>query len=137
MNKKAFTLMELLAVIIVLGIITTIIAPKVVNMLDESEKNTYTNSVRGLIKAATYKYSNNDIKGIVNEDIVIDYSNKNNTKYLEYNGEPPEEGKIHITPLGDVSVAVKYGDYCYKKDYSSDEITIQKYDVSNCDLTVN
>ena len=61
-NKKAFTLIELLAVIIILGILAVLIAPKVVNMINESEKSANMTSAQNIVKAAELKASNNMIE---------------------------------------------------------------------------
>lgn len=45
MNKKAFTLVELLAVIVILGILTAIIVPQVSKYIESSKKSTYADSV--------------------------------------------------------------------------------------------
>ena len=131
MNKKAFTLMELLAVIIVLGIITTIVAPNVVNMLNEAKKNTNMSSAEGLVKAATYKATNNEITGNT-ENIIINYSTGENTSYLDYSGNKPTSGKIAIKSNGEVAMAVRLGDNCYLKSYISDDITTIPYDENTC-----
>ena len=70
--KKGFTLVELLAVIVILGVIAVIIIPKVTNSLKESEEKTNLASINGLLKAAQYKYQDNELKGI-EENLTIDY----------------------------------------------------------------
>lgn len=131
MNKKAFTLMELLAVIIVLGIITTIIVPKVVNMLNEAEKNTNMSSAEGLVKAAEYKYQDNEINGI-SENKKINYQTGENVNYLDYTGTKPTGGQLNIKSNGQVAMAVRFGDNCYLKPYNSNDITTIPYDENTC-----
>jgi len=132
MNKKAFTLVELLAVIIILGVLAMLIGPKIVNTLDEAEKNTYMTSAEGIVKAATYKYSNNDVVGDTNKEIIIDYKEGINTDYLDFNGDKPESGQVKITEKGKVALALKFKDYCYIKDYETDKITLEQYDETTC-----
>lgn len=134
MNKKGFTLVELLAVIIILGILAALISPKVVKMLDDAEKKSHKTSIDGLIKSANYKYSNNDIAGITNEDIIIDYETKENIDYLDYSGDKPKKGKISIKKDGKIALAINLGDFCYIKDYDTDEIIINEYDENTCIL---
>lgn len=132
MNKKAFTLIELLAVIIILGVLAVIIAPKINNTIKEAEKNTHMTSIEGLIKTATYKYSNNDVTGKVNKNIFIDYKNNLNTNYLEYSGDKPEEGIVSITSTGAIALAIRFEDYCYIKNYESEDITVIDYNEVTC-----
>ena len=131
MKNKGFTLIELLAVIIILGLIAVLIVPKVVNMLDDAEKNTNMTSAENLIKAAELKVSNNEITGN-NRDIKINYQTGENINYLDYTGEKPEIGQVQIKINGDIAMAVKFGDYCYLKSYNSNDITTIAYNENTC-----
>ena len=130
--KKGFTLVELLAVITILGLLILLVAPKIVNMLDDSEINTNKVSAEGIVKAATYKYQNNEMIGATNENIMIDYGKNFNTDYLDYTGNNPESGLVSIRSNGKVALAVKFKDYCYIKKYNEAEINVIPYNESNC-----
>jgi len=132
MNKKAFTLIELLAVIVVLGVLTVVITPKVINSLDESEKNTNLTSAKNLVQAAEYKAANNDIVGTT-QNIKISYTTGENINYLDYAGTKPESGQVQIKSNGNVAMAVKIGDNCYLKSYTSNDITVIPYNQNTCD----
>ena len=67
MNKKAFTLIELLAVIIIIGVIAIITIPKVKDSLENSKKN--------IVKASAYGY-----KKAINQYILEQEMNKNKVK---------------------------------------------------------
>ena len=56
MNKKGFTLVELLAIIVILGIIITIVYPLVVSTINDAKKNAYTSQKEIVIKAAKLYY---------------------------------------------------------------------------------
>ena len=130
-DKNGFTLVELLAVIIILGILSVLIVPKITNTLNESEKKTNMASAQNLIKTAEYKIANNEVKGI-SENITIDYTNNINTELLDFSGKKPEKGKIQITTSGRISMAIKIEDNCYIKTFESSEITMQAYDSETC-----
>lgn len=51
MNKKVFTLIELLAVITILAVIALIAAPVVLNVVEETKKSAFKASANGLIQA--------------------------------------------------------------------------------------
>ena len=53
MKDKAFTLIELLAVIIILGILMLIAIPSVTTYINNSRKNTYVSTINELIKGAS------------------------------------------------------------------------------------
>ncbi|HOO68085.1 MAG TPA: prepilin-type N-terminal cleavage/methylation domain-containing protein [Bacilli bacterium] len=62
MNKKGFTLVELLAVLIVLGIILLIAIPKIGSVLGNSKQSLYDNTVTEIERvAAEYVNSNPDV----------------------------------------------------------------------------
>ena len=69
MNKKGFTLVELLAVLIILGIEITITATSILKQIKDSKK-TLTESQINLVKTASIEYA--DKKG---------FFKTNNTKY--------------------------------------------------------
>ena len=52
MNKKGFTLVELLAVIAILAILVIIALPNVMSLFNEAKKNSFTNEIKELYKTA-------------------------------------------------------------------------------------
>lgn len=52
MKKRGFTLVELLAVITVLGVILAIVIPKINNTLENSKEAAYNNQINSLISIA-------------------------------------------------------------------------------------
>ena len=129
--KKGFTLVELLAVVIILGVLAAILIPKITNTLKDAELNTNMESARNLAKSAQLKYSNNEMIGD-NTSININYSTGENIDYLDYQGTKPEKGKLHIKANGKIAMAVKFGDLCYLKAYNSDDITAIEYNEDIC-----
>ena len=80
MNKKGFTLVELLAVIAILGIILVIAVPKINNYIDSNKKNTFIVNARNIIRQIEYDnidfktfskipLNDLDLKEFLNEDI--------------------------------------------------------------------
>lgn len=59
-KRTGFSLVELLAVIILLGIVSLIIVPSVLKTLENSKKDSFHNSVVGLITSATNYVGEND-----------------------------------------------------------------------------
>lgn len=54
MNKRGFTLVELLAVIVVLGIVISIAVPTTMNLINNSKKKAFVHDARAYIDAARY-----------------------------------------------------------------------------------
>lgn len=52
MKKKGFTLVEILAVIVILGVIMTITLPKVLDIIQDSRNKTYEEQIRAIEQAA-------------------------------------------------------------------------------------
>ena len=59
MNKKGFTLVELLAAIVILGIIMTIALPNIFRIMSESKADKYIDDAKKLISNADYKMRTN------------------------------------------------------------------------------
>ena len=114
MNKKGFTLVELLAVIAILAILVIIALPNVLKMYNDSKKNAFMTDAQNLAKEVSSKYISESMKG--NKVTVI--SNKQNPldmtgRELEYNFELDSQGKIK-------NMIVSNGTYCIStnKDYT-------------------
>lgn len=65
-DKKGFTLVELLAVIVILGVIITIAIPNVVSTLEKNKKETFLEDAEKMISSAEYK---------IRSDTKIEYPN--------------------------------------------------------------
>ena len=123
MNKKGFTLVELLAVIAILAILVIIALPNVLKMYNNSKKNAFMTEAQNLAKEVSSKYISESMKG--NKVTVI--SNKQNPldmtgRELEYNFELDSQGKIK-------NMIVSNGTYCIStnKDYTK----ITRNDISD------
>ena len=59
MKEKGFTLVELLAVIVILSVISLIAVPMILNVIEESKKGAIRSSVNGIVEAANLYYTQN------------------------------------------------------------------------------
>ena len=59
MNKKGFTLVEVLAVIILLGLIAAILIPNYNKTIENSRKNSFKESLNGLVRTIENYIANN------------------------------------------------------------------------------
>ena len=86
MKNKAFTLVELLAVIVVLGLLATITAPNIINALNISREKSYNRQVKLIEEAAErWAVDNMQIASSKNKIFVTElktegYLNKNEVK---------------------------------------------------------
>lgn len=60
MKKNAFTLVELLAVIIILGIIGTLIVPNIVRIIDNADRKGFLEASKSIIRSAEGYFAEND-----------------------------------------------------------------------------
>ena len=134
MKNKAFTLVELLAVIILLGLLMLIIMPKIQKKLSESEKNINESSAHALERAADNYYMTKKNQNEQFSGCKYDFTNNNTTcNGLEFSGKKPKEGILEIEEKGNVQFAIKFEDICYIKRPSSDKISI----IENCTENLN
>ena len=61
MNKKGFTLVELLAVVVILAIIAIIAVPLILGVIESSKKGAFKDSVYGLLEAGDIYVASSDI----------------------------------------------------------------------------
>ena len=84
MNKKAFTLVELLAVIVILGVVSLIAIPAVMNRIKASEESAYEQNKEVLLAAGKLYFVNQSIfLEEIGDSITITLSQLINAKEIE------------------------------------------------------
>lgn len=86
MNKKGFTLVELLAVIAILAILVIIALPNVLEMYRTSRKNTFQREVASVYDAAKTKYFLNAFEGQTATKIYTNVSGVTGAETLSLQG---------------------------------------------------
>ena len=112
MNKKGFTLVELLAVIIILGTILVIAVPRFTGVADASRKKT--------LEISAKSFSSELKKAYVQDNFEISEAGKTFTiegnsflgDSLDVTGELPDTGKLYVDPEGNVALTLTKGNYC-------------------------
>lgn len=101
MNKKAFTLIELLAVLVVLSIVTMIATPNVMKTVDSSKKEKFIIDAREIVLRSTYMYNEEEYR--------------NNDNYFK-----KENGlsKIYLKDIQGVNLEKDSFGYTYDKENS-------------------
>lgn len=135
MNKKGFTLVELLAVLVILAIISLIIIPIVGDSITKSRKSAFETSAYQLIKAADIYFANyrleNGSKLNENKEFIIQNGEFVGDK-LSVSGELPESGKLTLTANGEIAFAISNGVYCITKTTSEPKITLRDLSEESC-----
>ena len=128
MSKKGFTLVELLAVIVILSIILLIAVPAVKKSVDSAKKKSAENDAIMIKKIAEKYYASNldkdeEITGVDLSSDILTYSGEKPTKgYMQFNEDGIAYGKMYING------------YCVeiKSDGTS---TSEKVGENDCDIT--
>lgn len=127
--NKGFTLVELIAVIAIIGIILTISISTISNTINDEKKETYKDSVEGLIQSAElYSIKLND-KDLTGQYYIFTYKDETlkfgNTVIDTSNTISAAEGTIYVDAKGTGYAFIYKSDlkYCYKGNSGSKEIT--------------
>ena len=112
--KKAFTLIELVAVIVILGIVSLIVAPLVLNTIRKAKISAYKRSIDGYGRAAEYAISNYEVKN-------MPYPGDFSELEIEYSGNKVECEISRINPDHTIYLSeCKVNGKSVKDDSSSD-----------------
>ena len=127
MLKKAFTLIELLGVIVLLAVIALIATPIVLNMIREAQSSADMSSAH-LIESNGHNYYAASLFDDTKKEKIDNYEDI----YDELNiKNKPELGQLYVNSNDKVAMAVIINNKCYKKNYMTE---IEIVDVSECDL---
>ena len=87
MNKKGFTLVELLAVIVILAVLALVAMPNVTRLMNDSRKNAFITEVENFVTYAQTSYTNSQINGTITnsaDESLITGQTFNNASYDYY-----------------------------------------------------
>ena len=112
--KRGFTLVELLAVIIALGIIVGIAVPGITKIMEKSRIKAFEASVKGYIKAADM--DNSDRGGLKNYYSIADgiVTEEKTNENIDVQTGKSENGSIEIDNKGKVNGSIYNNRYCAK-----------------------
>ena len=122
MNKKGFTLVELIAVIALLSIVMLLIVPNVANYLNSSKKTLFYDNVVNMFKSATTTF--------MYQDDPTNTTFSNNGVKLDVDVESEYVYTIKVNNYGEViSIDVNNGVYSYNKSSSDINEGLNKSDI--------
>ena len=90
--KKGFTLVELLAVIVILAVIALIATPMILNVIETSKVGAAESSALGYVEAIENKVMLDTLKGISTKDGIYEVGDKE----VQIKGNAPSEGWYKI-----------------------------------------
>lgn len=135
-KRNAFTLVEVLAVIIIIAIVATITIPLILNVIDESKKGAFKNSAYGIVKAAELSYTKDVLSGNTKE-LSFTYIDGNEIssvkdRKLEYKGNKPEKGIVIVNEKGQVGLAIQSEKWCAQKSFTESEVIVLEVGSNEC-----
>ena len=138
MKKKGFTLVELVAVILVLGIILLIAVPLVTNLITNSQKSAYKETAMGVIRAfenelAENKYEKLPVIYEVNGN-KISKLNSTVENEIDYDGKLESTGHIYMNGHESTAIFIQNEKYCAIKEFADKEAKVYKKGSKECDL---
>lgn len=132
-KNEGFTIIELLAVIVVLAIILAVAVPRVLRAIEESEKEAFRITGESLIKGAADRrildmnYVPESKTYTILGGAFVDDS-------FPLTGELPEKGIINVSDQGLTSIAISNNKWCAKKEENEKDITVSKD--PNCTINI-
>ena len=121
-NNKAFTLIELITVIVVLGIISMISIPVVTSIIEKSKLSNYRNSIYGLLRAVEEDHTASATKH--REYIITDGVVEPN---VEFSGDlTGSNGSIRYDDNEKTTIEINNGKYCASKEPEKKQVTVVK-----------
>jgi prepilin-type N-terminal cleavage/methylation domain-containing protein len=123
--RKGFTLIEVLAVLVITAVITIITTPIVLSAINSANISSKKISVSNIAKVGEEYFMRH-----VSEMDTFDYD-QDLFSQLEFKGERPDIANVYINQNGNVSISAVYDNHCYTKEFQSDEIIVSD-DINNC-----
>lgn len=131
MKNKAFTLIELLAVIVVLAVILAISVPRVLNVIEESNKESFRLTGENIVKSANNKVIRDSFYPPHNRTYTIT-GGAFIGEELPMTGDLPDSGTILVNQNGGVAIAIYNGKYCAMKNFEQTKVEIFQIPGEEC-----
>ncbi|HIT12276.1 MAG TPA: prepilin-type N-terminal cleavage/methylation domain-containing protein [Candidatus Pelethosoma merdigallinarum] len=120
--KKGFTLVELIAVIVILSIIALISTPAVLSVIEETKINNYRNSMYGLLRAVEEDHTASGV--MTTEYIIVDGVVEPD---IDFTGDlSGSNGTITYDENEKTTLTIDNGTYCATKAPEKKQITVKK-----------
>ena len=126
MKKRGFTLIELIAVIFLIGLIALIITPSVLNIVENSRKKAFLADVRSILSMAEANNVRTNYEKLtytVTDNKIYDEDGNE----LDSGGSNPLNGTIKFDVNGKSSLAIYNNKWCATKSSNKNEIEITEY----------
>lgn len=136
-KNRAFTLVELLAVIIILAVMVLIAIPYTQTTMNKSKDNAFRAKALDIEQSAK---DNQTMFLVANQNLkAMEYSfdeGNETSSYPEYKvikkGKAPTAGIVKINEQGNVALAIYENDRCAQKDYDDIDVIVSNVSLEEC-----
>ncbi len=125
--KFSFTLIELLAIIVLLAVIALIATPMILDAVEDARNSADMSSAQLIANSGHNYYASSLLDESKKEKII---NGINIYPDIMINNKP-ENGQLYVNENNEVAIAIIINNKCYKKTYDSE---IEVVDVNDCDL---
>ena len=131
MNKKGFTLIEIIAVLVILAIIALITTPIIFGVIEDSRKNTFTRSVEEMKNVIDMDYNEYARSGKVtyiyeNNKLICSKCNEGKDMELDFTGEISDASGTFYDTDGQITLSIENTKYKATDDGSGKVVTEKK-----------
>ncbi len=128
LKNKAFTLIELLAVIIILAIVALIATPIILNVIEDSRKSANLSEVNLILSGANNLYASSFI---TTDPSILEAKTKFNGTdnlydYIKTTNEKPTAGNLKINESGKVELSIFMDGICYTKGFEDSIVLVDE-----------
>ncbi len=138
MKKNAFTLVELLAVIIVIAIVLVIAVPKLTNISEAAEKEkfkTNSNEIYNLVKSDFLNHYGGTLSS---KSIIYTISSneiQEGTRVLDTKLKENMYGYVEVDSSSDTKLILENDKFCMIKEFSDKKLNIHLINSNKCEMT--
>jgi prepilin-type N-terminal cleavage/methylation domain-containing protein len=125
MKKNGFTLIEVLAVIVILALLISLVILVVKPAIEDSKRSSYYASINSMIDSLEEYYFDAKMKGVFTGCSYNFDSSVNSCMGYSFDGKKPSSGFISISSDGVVSGSINVDDYSALVE--SGKVTLQRY----------
>lgn len=134
---KGYTLIELLATIVILAVIMIIAVPIVNNVLKYARKEVFRSSSFNIAKSGEYAFANQYFFKDMNAELIFTYTDgveSSNVEglSLEFNGEKPLFGNVVVSSDGKTAVSLHDGEFCSTKEFYDKKVKVTEVVKEEC-----
>ena len=128
MKKKGFSLVELLAVIVIISVVALISTPLIMNVINDSKLNSLKDSAYGILKSGNLYYSQYEPETNIRFDIEENQvTSKDAEEMISYKGYV-KEGAVIVNATGKITMCITDGKNSVYKNYSDKSIVVVEND---------